>query len=99
MGVAKNFRARLFASAPPLVEVLDPPLLCVCVCVCVCAHDCVYIYYVHSSYMTLIGMHEMHGRVNPNQRHITDLLVIDSHSSLAYLMMTHPLPIAGKLPI
>ena len=31
--------------------------------------------------------------------HVTDLLVVDLRSSLAYSMMTHPLPIAGKLPI
>ena len=39
--------------------------------------------------MTLIGVHEMHGRV----------LVVDLRSSSTYFMMTHPLPIAGKLPI
>ena len=44
--------------------------------------------HTHSSYMILIGVHEMH-----------DLLVVDLRSSLAYFMMTHPLPIAGKLPI
>ena len=53
----------------------------------------------HSSYMTLIGMHEMHGRVYPNKCYVTDLLVVDLRSSLAYFMMTHPLPVAGKLPI
>ena len=31
--------------------------------------------------------------------HVTDLLVVDLRSSLAYFMMTHPLPIADKLPI
>ena len=49
--------------------------------------------------MTFIGVHEMHGRVHPNECHVTDLLVVDLHSSLAYFMMTYPLPIAGKLPI
>ena len=32
-------------------------------------------------------------------RQITILLVVDLLSSLAYIMMTQPLPIAGKLPI
>ena len=35
----------------------------------------------------------------PNYRQITVLLVVDLCSSLAYFMMTQPLPIAGKLPI
>ena len=35
----------------------------------------------------------------PNQCHVTDLLVVDLRSSLAYFMMTHPLLIAGKLLI
>ena len=56
-----------------------------------CAHV-----HVHS-YMTLIGVHEMHGRVHPN--YATDLLVVDLRSSLAYFMMTHPLLIVNKLPI
>ena len=30
---------------------------------------------------------------------VVDLLVVDLRSSLAYFMMTHPLPIAGKSPI
>ena len=30
---------------------------------------------------------------------ITILLVVDLCSLLAYFMMTHPLPIAGKMPI
>ena len=48
----------------------------------------------HNSYLPVIGMHEMHGRM-----HQTILLVVDLCSSLAYFMMTQPLPIAGKLPI
>ena len=40
-------------------------------------------------------MHLMH----PNYWQITILLVVDVCSSLAYFMMTQPLPIAGKLPI
>ena len=31
--------------------------------------------------------------------HVTNLLVVDLRSSLTYSQMTHPLPIAGKLPI
>ena len=44
---------------------------------------------VHNSYLTVIGVHEMHSRMHPNFCKITILLVV----------MTHPLPIAGKLPI
>ena len=51
------------------------------------------------THKSLIGMHEMHGRVHPNKCHVTALLVVDLRSSLAYFMMTHPLPIVGKLPI
>ena len=43
-------------------------------------------------------MHEIHGRVHPNWCHVTGLLVVDLRSSLAYSVMTHPLPLAGKLP-
>ena len=41
-------------------------------------------------YMTLItgmALHEMHGRVDPNQCHVSDLLVVDLLSTLAYFMM------------
>ena len=31
--------------------------------------------------------------------HVTDLLIVDLCSSLAYFMMTHPLPVGSKLPI
>ena len=41
----------------------------------------------------------MHGRMHPNYWQITILLVVDLYSSLAYFMMTQPLPIAGKFPI
>ena len=54
---------------------------------------------IHNSYLTVIGVHEMHGRMHPNYCQITILLVVDLCSSLAYFMMTQPLPIAGKLPI
>ena len=46
-----------------------------------------------------IGVHEMRGRMHPTYWQITILLVVDLCSSLAYFMMTQPLPIAGKLPI
>ena len=49
--------------------------------------------------MALIGVHEMHGRVHPNECHVTDLLVVDLRPSLAYFVMTHPLPEAYNLPI
>ena len=41
----------------------------------------------------------MHGRMHPNYWQIIVLLVVDLSSSLAYFMMTQPIPIAGKLPI
>ena len=41
----------------------------------------------------------MHGRMHPNYWQIAVLLVVDLCSSLAYSMMSHPLPIAGKMPI
>ena len=53
----------------------------------------------NNSYLTVIGVHEMHGRMHPNYWPITILLVVDLCSSLAYFMMIQPLPIAGKLPI
>ena len=51
------------------------------------------------SYLTVIGMHEIHGRMHPNYYQITILLVVDLCPSLAYFMITQPLSIAGKLPI
>ena len=57
------------------------------------------VYIIHNSYLPIIGVHEMHGRMHPNYWQITILLVVDLCSSLAYFMMTQPLPIAGKLPI
>ena len=38
----------------------------------------------------------MHGRMHPNYWQITILLVVDLCSSLAYFMMTQPLPIAAR---
>ena len=59
----------------------------------------VVMYTIHNSYLTVIGVHEMHGRMHPNYWQITILLVVDLYSSLVYFMMIQPLPIAGKLPI
>ena len=69
-----------------------------CTCDQAHMHACTHAH-AHSSYMTWIGVHEMHGRLRPNSCHITDLLVVDLCLSLAYFMMTYPLPLAGKLPI
>ena len=55
--------------------------------------------HAYNSYLPIIGVHEMHGRMHPNYYQITILLVVDLCSSLAYFMMTQPLPIAGKFPI
>ena len=55
--------------------------------------------YVYNSYLPVIGVHEMHGRMHPNYWQITILLVVVLCSSFAYFMMTQPLLIAGKLPI
>ena len=57
------------------------------------------IHKIHNSYLPVIGVHEMHGRMHPNYWQITILLVVDLCSSLAYFMMTQPLPIAGNLRI
>ena len=48
--------------------------------------------HVHSSYMTLIGVHEMHGRMHPNQGHVTILFAVDPLSLFGYLTVssTHP---------
>ena len=54
---------------------------------------------INNSYLPVIGVHEMHGRMHPNNWKITILLVVDLCSSLAYFMMTQPFPIAGKLSI
>ena len=55
--------------------------------------------HTQNSYLPVIGVHEMHGRMHPNYWQITILLVVDLYSLLAYFMMIQPLPIAGKLPI
>ena len=54
---------------------------------------------VYSSYLPVIGVHSTMHLMHPNYWQITILLVVDLCSSLAYFMMTHPLPIAGKMPI
>ena len=51
-------------------------------------------------YLTVIGVHEVHGRMHPNYCQITILLVLDLSSSLIDLLYDGAsLPIAGKLPI
>ena len=65
-----------------------------------CKHMiCSLIELIYNSYLPVIGVHEMHGRMHPNYWQITILLVVDLCSSLAYFMITQPLPIAGKLPL
>ena len=62
-----------------------------------------YIVHMHTnmynSYLPVIGVHEVHGRMHPNYCQITIMLVVDLCSLLVYFMMIHPLPIAGKMPI
>ena len=41
----------------------------------------------------------MHSQMHYNYCQITILLVVDLYSSLAYFVMTHYLPVAGKLHI
>ena len=54
---------------------------------------------VYSSYMTLIGVHEMHGRMHPNYGHVTNLFAVSLLSQLAYLTVSHTHPLArNKLP-
>ena len=72
--------------------------VCMCVCMYVCIMN-VHVICINNSYLPVIGVHERHGRMHPNYWQITILLVVDLCSSLAYFMMTQPLPIAGKLPI
>ena len=52
-------------------------------CVCVCVCACAHTHVCVCMHIVVT----------------TDLLVVDLRSSLAYFMMTHPLPVAGKLPI
>ena len=71
---------------------------CVCVHVYICTCVCLVWGYIHIIVM-IVGVHEMHGQMHPNYCQITILLVVDLCSSLAYFIMTQPLPIPGKLPI
>ena len=52
--------------------------------------------YINSSYLTVIVVHEMHGRMHHNHCQITNLLAHDPPSSLAYPWMTHPLSLASN---
>ena len=54
---------------------------------------------IYNTYMTLIGVHEMHDRVHPNQCHVTDLFVRDPISSSGYPMIIYTHPIADNLPV
>ena len=54
---------------------------------------------IYSSYLTVIVVHEMHGRMHHNHCQITNLLAHDLLSSFAYPMTTHPLPLASNKPI
>ena len=66
----------------------------------ICGHTYAWMNaHAYDSFLIVIGVYEMHGRIHPNYYQITVLLVVDVCSSLAYFMMTHPLPVAGKLPI
>ena len=69
------------------------------------AHDTFWVslsawwWYTFSSYLTVIGVHEMHAQIHPNYSQITILLVVDFYSPLTYFRMTHPFPVADTLPI
>ena len=59
---------------------------------------CTFVVHVHVHsymYLTVIVVHEMHGRMHHNHCQITILLDHDPLSSLAYPMMTHPLPLGN----
>ena len=68
------------------------------VCSCGYVQGCYKV--VNNSYMTFIGVHEMHGRMHPNKCHITILLAHDPLSSSAYLVITYtpPVAVARQLP-
>ena len=53
----------------------------------------------HNSYLPVIGVHEMHGRMHPNYWQITILLVVGPLFIIGLLYDDPTLPIAGKLPI
>lgn len=38
-------------------------------------------FFIHGSYMTLIGAHELLGRMHPNQNHVTILLACSEPGS------------------
>ena len=49
--------------------------------------------------MTLIGVHELCGRVHPDYCHVSNLFAHDPLSSSGYLMITYAHPVASNLPI
>ena len=52
--------------------------------------------HVRNSYMTLIGVSEMHGRMDPNQDHVTNLFAIDPLSLFGYLTVGSTHPVTGN---
>ena len=62
-------------------------------------HINMFTLYIHNSYLTVIGVYEMHGRMHPNYCQISIMLVVDILSSLAYFMMTYSLHVPENLPI
>ena len=73
-----------------LVARQQPTNICTSLVVCADVHI------IYSSYLTGTVVHEMHGRMHHNHCQITNLLAHDPLSSLAYSMMTHPLPLASN---
>ena len=60
-----------------------------------------YMYVYINWYVNVVNCYACFGHTcvthsSCNLWHVTDLLVVDLPSSLAYFMMTHPLSVAGK---
>ena len=49
-----------------------------------------------SSYITVIGVHEIHGQMHPNG-YVTNLFAVSLLSQLAYLTVSHTHPLASKM--
>ena len=54
--------------------------------------------HTHDSYLIVIVVHELHGRMHHKYCQITILLAHNPLSSSAYPMITHPPPVADNLP-
>ena len=54
---------------------------------------CIYIVVI---YMTLIGVHELHGQMHPNQGRAINLLAIDPLSLFGYLTVSPIHPVTGN---